>query len=156
MLGAKCAGLNVGAKCGGWILRKSYVARSRLVATRTSKVDSNFWTFGQTNLGDTFEIFWSAIGKNISEVRENVIASSGTQATRSYRIFEKNWSLHAHKIQLAQELKPADHLKRHTFTNWLHEQTQINMDFSNKIIFNYEAHFNLSGFVIKQICRATS
>ncbi|CAK9827077.1 hypothetical protein ANTRET_LOCUS4812 [Anthophora retusa] len=36
---------------------------------------------------------------------------------------------------------------------WIMEQQQVDADFSNKIIFNDEAHFHLDGFVNRQNCR---
>lgn len=102
--------------------------------------------------------------ENIAAVRENVAESPDTSirhraqelnlsATTLHRILKKDLSLHAYKIQLTQELKPADHLNRRTFADWVHEQRQIDEDFSQKIIFSDEAHFHLSGFVNKQNCR---
>lgn len=40
--------------------------------------------------------------------------------------------IHAYKIRLTQELMPPDYFKRHTFTE--HEQTQLDDDFSKKIL----------------------
>lgn len=88
--------------------------------------------------------------ENIAAVRENVAENPGTSirhraqelnlsATTLHRILRKDLSLHAYKIQLTQELKHADHLKRRTFADWMHEQRQINEDFSQKIIFSDEA-----------------
>lgn len=44
-----------------------------------------------------------------------------------------------------------DHAKRRECIEWIIEQQIINADVSNEIIFNDEAHFNLSGFVNRQI-----
>jgi len=57
------------------------------------------------------------------------------------RILTKDLHLHAYKIQLTQELQPADHAQRRTFANWILEHQQIDGDFSKKIIFSDEAHF---------------
>ena len=69
------------------------------------------------------------------------------------RILTKDLHLHAYKIQLTQELHPEDHAQRRTFSNWILEQQQIDCDFSKKIIFTDEAHFQLGGYVNKQNCR---
>ncbi|EFN75553.1 hypothetical protein EAI_06663, partial [Harpegnathos saltator] len=37
------------------------------------------------------------------------------------RILTKDLYLHAYKIQLTQELQPADHAQRRTFANWILE-----------------------------------
>lgn len=102
--------------------------------------------------------------ENIAAVRESVAENPDTSirhraqelnlsTTTLHRILTNDLSLHAYKIQLAQELKPDDHLKRRTFVNWLQEQRQVDADFSQKIIFSDEAHFHLGGFVNKQNCR---
>ncbi|ENN73782.1 hypothetical protein YQE_09616, partial [Dendroctonus ponderosae] len=73
--------------------------------------------------------------------------------TSLMRILNKDLNSHAHKVQLPQELKPADHFKRRQYAVWLIEQTEVNGDFTKKIIFSDDAHFWLSGFVSKQNCR---
>lgn len=102
--------------------------------------------------------------ENIAAVRENVADSPNTSIRHRaqelhlstatlHRILTKDLSLHAYKIQLTQELKPKDHLKRRTFADWIHEQRQANNEFSTKIFFSDEAHFHLNGDVNKQNCR---
>ncbi|ERL94889.1 hypothetical protein D910_12162 [Dendroctonus ponderosae] len=73
--------------------------------------------------------------------------------TSLMRILNKDLNSHAHKVQLPQELKPADHFQRRQYAVWLIEQTEVNGDFTKKIIFSDHAHFWLSGFVSKQNCR---
>ena len=68
-------------------------------------------------------------------------------------ILTKDLHLHAYKIQLAQELKPTDHLQRRNFVNWVLENQEVDDNFSHKIIFSDEAHFQLNGYVNKQNCR---
>ena len=68
------------------------------------------------------------------------------------QILTKDLIMHAYKIQLTQELRPSDHLKRRTFANWISKQAQLDKDFSQKIIFKDEAHLYLSGCVNKQNC----
>ena len=69
------------------------------------------------------------------------------------RILTNDLHLDAYKIQLTQELHPEDHAQRRTFSNWILEHQQIECDFSKKIIFTDEAHFQLGGYVNKQNCR---
>ncbi|CAH2101376.1 unnamed protein product [Euphydryas editha] len=69
------------------------------------------------------------------------------------RILTKDLHLHAYKVQLTQELKPADHGQRREFVNWVLERQHENADFADKIIFSDEAHFHLDGFVNRQNCR---
>lgn len=52
--------------------------------------------------------------------------------TTLHRILRKDLSLHTYKIQLAQELEPADHLDRRTFVNWVHKQRQADEEFSQR------------------------
>lgn len=59
-------------------------------------------------------------------------------------------ALKPYKFQLVQELKPADHLHRRRFVEFIQEQAA---GFSEKIFFSDEAHFYLSGHVNKQNCR---
>jgi transposase len=102
--------------------------------------------------------------ENIAAVRENVAENPDTSirhraqelnlsTTTVQRILTKDLLLHAYKIQLTQELKPDDHLKRRTFVDWIREQRQADHAFSQNIIFSDEAHFHLSGFINKQNCR---
>lgn len=69
------------------------------------------------------------------------------------RILKKDLHLHAYKVQLTQELKPADHGKRRQFCEWISRMEQENEGFAKRIIFSDEAHFHLNGFVNKQNCR---
>ena len=55
------------------------------------------------------------------------------------RILNKDLNLHAYKVQLTQEIKPTDHFKRRQYAEWLVEQTEVNGDFTKKIIFSDEA-----------------
>ena len=74
----------------------------------------------------------------------------GLSESTVWRIMHKDLALKAYKIQLTQELKPQDHSMRRNFANWILEQ---NNDFSQKIIFSDEAHFEIGGYVNKQNCR---
>jgi len=66
-------------------------------------------------------------------------------------ILKNELHLHPYKIWLTQELKPTDHGKRRLFTEWI--LSQLDADFTSKIIFNDEAHFHLSEYVNKQNCQ---
>lgn len=101
---------------------------------------------------------------NIAAVQQSVENEPGTSTRRRSQqlgitrgtlrnILHKDLHLHAYKVQLVQELKPADHCLRRTFVNWLFEKLNENNAFFNKIIFSDEAHFQLGGYVNKQNCR---
>jgi hypothetical protein len=53
--------------------------------------------------------------------------------------------LHAYKIQLAQELKPTDHLQRREFVNWVLENQEVDDNFSHKTSLATRRTFNLMG-----------
>jgi len=74
----------------------------------------------------------------------------GLSESTTWRILHKDLALKAYKVQITQELKPLDHLKRRSFVNFINEQPA---DFSQKIMFSDEAHFELGGYVNKQNCR---
>lgn len=74
----------------------------------------------------------------------------GLSQTTTWRILRKDLALKAYKVQITQEIKPLDHLKRRAFINWVKEQPP---NFSQKIIFSDEAHFEIGGYVNKQNCR---
>ncbi|XP_053946532.1 uncharacterized protein LOC128855555 [Anastrepha ludens] len=57
--------------------------------------------------------------------------------------------LKAYKVQLIQELKPADHQQRRVFAYWVVEMHENDLEFHRKIILTDEAHFHLGGFVKK-------
>jgi hypothetical protein len=61
--------------------------------------------------------------------------------------------LHAYKIQLTQELEPIDHVQRREFVNWVLENQKVDGNFSKKIIFSDEAHFQLDWYMNTQNCR---
>ena len=58
-----------------------------------------------------------------------------------------------YKVQLTQQLKPADHSQRRRYVEWVLEEQVVDGNFSNKICFNDEAHFRLDGYGNKQNCR---
>ena len=63
------------------------------------------------------------------------------------RTLTKDLHLHAYKIELTQELKPTDHVQRREFVNFVLENQKVNGNFSKKIVFSDEAHFQLDGCV---------
>ena len=100
--------------------------------------------------------------ENIAVVRQSVDMSLGKSIrhrsqqlaiprSTMQRILKKD--LHAYKLQLTQELKPTDHLKRREFVNWMLGNQKVDGNFSKKIIFSDEAQFQLNGYVNKQNCR---
>ena len=68
-------------------------------------------------------------------------------------ILTKDLQLHAYTIQLTQELKSTDHMQCQEFGNWMLENQKVDGNFSKKIIFSDEAHFQLDGYVNTQNCR---
>lgn len=102
--------------------------------------------------------------ENVAAVRDDVAQTPstsirhraqqiGVSKSTMQRILTKDLHLHAYKVQLTQELKPADHGQRREFVNWVLERQHENADFADKIIFSDEAHFHLDGFVNRQNCR---
>ena len=92
---------------------------------------------------------------SITAVSESVAESPGTSLRRRsqqlgiprstmQRIVTKDLHLHAYKIQLTQ---------RREFVNWVLENKKLDGNFSTKIIFSDEAHFQLDGYVNTQNCR---
>ena len=77
----------------------------------------------------------------------------GVSQTTLHRILHKNLCLKAYKVQLTQELKPADHQQRRVFVNWVLKMHENEPDFHRKIIMSDDAHFHLGGYVNKQNCR---
>lgn len=106
----------------------------------------------------------SRSAENIAAVSDSVIECPKTSIRRRslelgisrstmQRILTNDMHLHPFKIQLTQELKPNDHLKRRVFVDWVLENQQVDGDFVKKIIFSDEAHFHVDGYVNKQNCR---
>jgi len=57
------------------------------------------------------------------------------------RILTKDLDLHVYKIQLTRELKPTDHVQRREFVKWVLENQIVGGNFSKKIIFSDDPHF---------------
>ncbi|GFY77080.1 histone-lysine N-methyltransferase SETMAR [Trichonephila inaurata madagascariensis] len=75
----------------------------------------------------------------------------GIAKTTLWRILRKDLTLHPYKIRLTQELKPMDHSKRRTFSDWALEKMHQDDQFHRKIIFSDEAHFWHNGYVISLV-----
>ena len=58
--------------------------------------------------------------------------------------------LHPYKVQLTQQLRPADHSQRRRYVELVLEQQAVDGYFSNKIFFSDEAHFTLDRYINKQ------
>ena len=67
------------------------------------------------------------------------------------RILHLDLHLHSYKVQLKQQLKPAKHLQRRRYVEWMLEQQLVNGNFSNKILFSDEAYFTLVVMLIHKI-----
>jgi Helix-turn-helix domain (DUF4817) len=129
------------------------------------KLIRKFETTGSvTNVKGTGRPRSARTEENIAVVRNSVSTSPGKSVRRRaqqlnlspsslHQILSKDLKMHAYKIQLIQELKPADHGKRHRFAQWVMARQTENENFTKKIFFSDEAHFHLSGYVNKQNCR---
>lgn len=69
------------------------------------------------------------------------------------RILRKDLHLFPYKIQITQQLKPADKPRRLAYAKFVVNMAQTDRDFWQNIIMSDEAHFELSGKVNKQNCR---
>ena len=69
-----------------------------------------------------------------------------------WRILLLDLHLHPYKLQLMQQLKPAEQSQYRRYIEWVLEQQALDGNFSNKICFSDEAHFTLGGYVNKQNC----
>lgn len=73
--------------------------------------------------------------------------------TTLFRILHEDIHLKAYKIQITQQIKPADFELRRKFCKWAIEIMHENETFFQKVIFSDEAYFELGGFVNTQNCR---
>nr|CAI5865735.1 unnamed protein product [Callosobruchus analis] len=100
---------------------------------------------------------------NLERVRESVEESPETSTRRrSAQLQLKRRSLQRilatlhmfpYKIQLVQELKPADYQQRLDYAVALQQKVRDNLDFIHNLIMSDEAHFHLNGCVNKQNSR---
>src|SRR5215469_12205854 len=129
------------------------------------KIVQKFWQTGSVgDLKAPVHARTARTAENIAAVRDSVAVKPSTSTRRRAQqlhlsrsslmtIMHKDLHLHAYKVQLTQELKPLDHLKRRQWSEWWQEMATVDDQFSKKIIFSDEAHFHLSVFVNKQNCR---
>ena len=64
-----------------------------------------------------------------------------------WRILHVNLHLRLYKVQLTQQLKPADHSQCRRYLEWVLEQQAMEGKFLNKIFFSDESHFTFGGYV---------
>ena len=116
-------------------------ANSRIIRPRTARTVENI----------------AAVNESFAEDPEESIRRRSQQLGLSYgttwTILRKDLCSKTYKIQLVQELKPDDHLKRHNFSRWALGKLAEDPHFGTQILFNDEAHFWLNGYVNKQNCR---
>ena len=93
----------------------------------------------------------AAVSKSVAESPVTSIRYRSQQLdiprSAMQRILTKDLHLHAYKIQLTQELKPTSQVQSPEFVNWVLENQKEDGNFSKKIIFNDEAHFQMGGCV---------
>ena len=99
----------------------------------------------------------AAVNESFAKDLEESIRRQSRQLGLSYgttwAILRKDLGLKAYKIQLVQELKPADLPKRHNFSRWALGKLAEDPHFGIRILFSDEAYFYLNGYVNKQNCR---
>ena len=61
--------------------------------------------------------------------------------------------LQSFKVQLTQQLKPADYSQCRRYVESVLEQQAVYRNYPDKIFFRNAAHFGLGGYVNKQNCR---
>ena len=66
-----------------------------------------------------------------------------------WRIFHLDLNLRPYKIQLKQQLKPADHSERRRYVEWVLKQQAVDGNF----FFSDEEYFTLGRYVSKGNCR---
>lgn len=62
----------------------------------------------------------------------------------------RNLTLHPYNFRLTQELKPMEHMERHTFSDRALGKMRQDDQFHRRVIFSDKAHFWLYGLVNKQ------
>ena len=93
---------------------------------------------------------------------ENAIARSPSKSTRRLsqqvhiprtsvmRIMTHDLKLYPYKVQIVQQILPADKVQRKAFSEWIINKCRDDNDFLLLLIASDEAHFNLSVYVNKQ------
>ncbi|GBM38535.1 hypothetical protein AVEN_110205-1 [Araneus ventricosus] len=77
----------------------------------------------------------------------------GIPKTTIQNVLHKRLRLHAYKIQLMNEIKPEDKLKRVEFATFMMLKIDDDESFLNRILFTDEATFHISGCVNRHNCR---
>ena len=102
----------------------------------------------------------AAVSASVTEDREMSIRRRSQQLglcySTTWKILRKDLGVKPFKIQLVQELKPADLPQRRIFGEWALGKLAEDPLFYRKIVFSDEAHFWLNGYVNKQNCRIWS
>jgi hypothetical protein len=102
-------------------------------------------------------------GRRVSEVRVEEVTVAFTHSpwkstrrasrelqmprTTLQRVLHKRLRLYAYKVQIVQEIKPADKPQRQNFAIYILERIKQNQDFLSLVMFSNEATFHLSGKV---------
>jgi hypothetical protein len=146
-------------------LRGDYGLHNRPTTQAIGKIVKKFEETGAvTNIVRPVHHRFARSAENIAAVSESVAEDPNVSIPRRsqelglsygtlWRILHLDLHLHPYKVQLTQQLKPADHSQRRRYVEWVLEQQAVDGDFSNKIFFSDEAHFSLCGYVNKQNCR---
>ena len=94
------------------------------------------------------------IRDKISAAPNTSVRKLSTQCNISYgsvrNALKKSLHYHPYKINVIQELKPADYAKRLNYCNWFLSFIQNNPDILDLVYFTDEAYFHLNGYVNSQ------
>ena len=150
-------------------LRGNYGLHKRPTKQANGKIMKKFEETGVvTNIESPMHHCFARSAENIAAVVSENVAEDpnlsiphrsqelGLSYCTLWRIVHLNLHLHSYKVQLTQQLKPANHSQRRRYFEWVLEQHAVDGNFSNKIFFSDEAYFTLGGYVNKQICRIWS
>jgi hypothetical protein len=92
------------------------------------------------------EIMENAPKTSIRQLSQQINFSVGT----THRMLHKNLHLYPYCVIAVQELKPADYPRRLNFCNWLVDNVDNNVEFS-QIIFSDESWFHTSEYGVLKI-----
>ena len=94
-----------------------------------------------------------AITQSPSKSTRRLAQQVNIPRTSVNRILKQDLHLYPYKVQVVQQLLPADKLQRKTFTEWFNNMCREEEYFMQHLITSDEAHFDLAGYVNKQNCR---
>ena len=94
-----------------------------------------------------------AITQSPSKSTRRLAQQVNIPRTSVNRILKQDLRLYPYKVQVVQQLLPADKLQRKTFAEWVNNICREEEYFTQHLITSDEAHFDLSGYVNKQNCR---